>query len=49
MKITEGCVKGTGHLVLITQNIVSIKHLLCNEQWRAVDSIKHCEKLLPLK
>ena len=25
------------------------KNLLPNEQWRAVDSIKQCEKWLPLK
>ena len=25
------------------------KNRLGNEQWRAVDSIKHCEKQLPLK
>ena len=25
------------------------KNLLGNGQWRAVDSIKHCEKQLPLK
>ena len=26
-----------------------MKKLLGDEQWRAVDSIKHCEKQLPLK
>ena len=38
-------------LLLITQlkTIVSIKNLLGHEQWRAVQSIKHCEKQLPLK
>ena len=29
--------------------VVSIKNLLGNEQWGAVDSIKHCKKQLPLK
>ena len=41
--------KGTGHYLLITQNICSHKNLLGNEQWRVVDSIKQCEKRLPLK
>ena len=28
---------------------IRIKNLLGNERWRAVASIKHCEKRLPLK
>ena len=39
---------GTGHLV-ITQINFKHKNLLCDKQWRAVDSVKHCEKRLPLK
>ena len=42
-----GCFKGPGHYLVITQS-VSIKNLPSNEQRRAVDSIKHCEKRLPL-
>ena len=30
-------------------DILSIQNLLGNDQWRAVDSIKHCEKRLSLK
>ena len=33
----------------LTQKIVLHKNLLGNEQWRAVDTIRHCEKRLPLK
>ena len=34
-------------LLVFTQNNFYLKNLLLgNEQWRAVDSIKHCEKLL---
>ena len=36
-------------LLVVTQNKCWHKNLLGNEQWRAVDSIKHCEKRLPLK
>ena len=36
--------------IKICLNIVVIfLPLFGNEQWRAVDSIKHCEKRLPLK
>ena len=33
--------------MVITQNNCYHKNLLGNEQWRAADSIKHCEKWLP--
>ena len=38
-------VTGTGH----EKTVVSITNLLGKEQWRAVDSIKHCDKQLLLK
>ena len=41
--------KETGHYWLLLEMIVSIKTYSVNEQWRAVDSIKHYEKRLPLK
>ena len=46
--------KGMGQLkaldtIVITQNNFQHKNLLGNKQWRAVDSIKHCEDRLPLK
>ena len=36
-------------IIVITQNNHQHKTLLGNKQWRAVDSIKHCDKRLPLK
>ena len=36
-------------LSVTTENNCKHKNLLVNDQWRAVDSIKRCEKLLPLK
>ena len=39
--------KCTGHF--INQNNCWHKNYIGNEQWRAVDSIKHSEKQLPLK
>ena len=36
-------------LLVIAQNNCKHKNLLGNELWRAVDSIKHCGKRLPLK
>ena len=41
--------KGTVHYRQLLKIIVSIKTHLFNDQRRAVDSIKHCEKRLPLK
>ena len=39
----------TVHYWEVLKIIVSIKTFLVNEQWRVVDSIKHCETRLPLK
>ena len=45
--VLAGCnLKGTGHSLIITQ---LHKNWLGIKQWRAVDSIKHCEKWIPTK
>ena len=36
-------------LLVISQNTCWHKTILGNKQWRAIDSITHCEKRLPLK
>ena len=45
-------VSGAQHLEAVdtigNYNCLHIKNLLGNKQWRAVDSIKHSEKRLPL-
>ena len=41
--------KGTGQWSLLKIIVSKHKNLLGNEQWRAVDSTKHCEKRLILK
>ena len=45
----EQLYKGTRRVLVIIQNIYRHKNLLSSEQQRAVDSIKHYEKQLPLK
>ena len=35
--------------ILFPGDFNSKKKVLCNEHWGAADSIKHCEKRLPLK
>ena len=41
--------KAPDTIIVTTQINCQHKNLLGNEQWRAVASIKHCEKQLPLK
>ena len=47
--IKSTAIKGTGRYWEVLKIIVSIKNLLGNDQWRAVESIKHSEKRLPLE
>ena len=42
--VKGGLLKGTGHYWYLLKIYVTIETLLGNEQWRAVDSIEHCEK-----
>ena len=37
------------HALKALDTIGNYKNSLGNEQWRAIDSIKHCEKRLPMK
>ena len=43
------CAQRYWTLLVFIQNICKHKNLLGNQQWKAVDSKKHCEKRLPLK